>query len=402
MDLQKFLNRHGLTDTAIDGPGCLEKLLEQMEEGLAGRGKIPMIPSYLSLDISPIPGARCCVMDAGGTNLRVARGKFSGDGSCVFSDLVKVPMPGTWGTLSADAFYDTLAAMARDTGCPQRIGLCFSYNVALERNLDGILLAWCKEVQVPDAPGKYVGASLLRSLGKDAGAVRVLNDSTAALLGAHGADETITLGLILGTGINICYQEKLENIPKVREKLKKSAMIISTEIGEFDGIPKNAFDRAVIAASDDPALAQAEKQCAGGYLGDLIGLAWKDARKENLVGPEFAGEISLPAVSDYLAGSREIFPEDPAALEIARAMIRRAAKIAAILTAGPVLRSCAPGKCCGIVIEGSQYTKLAGFGPEFLRALEKLLAPRGIGFAVHQVENSCLLGAAMAAFAEPM
>ena len=291
MELQEFLERHGLTPDAIDGAECLNKLLAQMEEGLAGRGNIPMIPSWLSLDLSFVPGKRCCVMDAGGTNLRVALGEFTPEGSCGFTKLVKVPMPGTRGPLSADGFYDILAGMARDTGCPQRIGLCFSYNVALERNLDGILLAWCKEVQVSDAPGKPVGASLLRSLGKDGGSVRVLNDSTAVLLGAHGVNKDITLGLILGTGINICYQESLDRIPKIPGNLKKNAMIISTEIGEFDGIPQNEFDRAVIAASDDPGLAQAEKQCAGGYLGDLIGLAWKTAAAEKLTHFYLNGEF---------------------------------------------------------------------------------------------------------------
>lgn len=401
MDIQVFLQKHQLYPEMIDGPACLEALLGQMERGLAGEGNIPMIPSYLSLDTRPVTGQACCVMDAGGTNLRYARAEFAKDGACGFSGLRKLPMPGTRGELTFGEFYGTLAQYVRETGCPERVGLCFSYNVLQERSLDGILHSWCKEVRVPEAPGKPVGASLRRAVGEGCGCVNVLNDSTAALLGAHGCDPSIKLGLILGTGINICYSEKCCNIPKAPADLRKESMLISTEIGEFDGFPRSTFEEMVIAASDEPEMAHAEKQCAGGYLGDVIHLAWQAASGEGLISAAFADPVSLPEISDYLAGSR-IFPEDAGAKEIARIMIHRAAKIAAVLTAGPVRKSCAPGESCGLVIEGSQYEKLTGFGEAFRLELNALLKPYGIEVRISKVENSCLIGAAVAAFAEPM
>ena len=179
-------------------------------------------------------------------------------------------------------------------------------------------------------------------------------------------------------------------------------MIISTEIGEFQGIPKTVFDREIISASDEPDMAHGEKQCSGAYLGDLISRAWQAAVREGLLPEAFLEPRSLPEISDYLAGLNTGIPEAAAAREIARTMLRRAAKVAAILTAGPVLRSCAPGEYCTMVIEGSQYSKLTGFGPAFRQELAALLQPCGIGFEITQVENSCLIGAALAAFAEPM
>lgn len=402
MDINAFLEYHKLSPHSIDGPGCLEALLGQMEAGLAGRGKIPMIPSYLSPDTRPTPGVPCCVMDAGGTNLRVAAAVFDDAGNCTLSGLRKTAMPGTREELSFQDFYGTLAQLARDTGYPEKIGLCFSYNVLLERNLDGILHSWCKEVKVPEAPGKPVGASLARATGPVCKSVRVLNDSTAALLGACCQDRDISLGLILGTGINICYPEPCRNIPKVPGDLKAETMIISTEIGEFDGFPKSTFDHLVIAASGEPDMAHAEKQCAGGYLGDLIGLAWQAAARDGLLPPPFLAEVTLPVISDYLAGIPTSLPENEGARAIAATMIHRAAKIAAVLTAGPILRACAPGQSCKIVIEGSQFEKLTGFGNHFRRELEDLLSPYDIRISIAKVENSCLVGAAVAAFAEPM
>lgn len=402
MGVAEFIAKYDLSPERIDGVSCLKQLLEDMALGLAGKGNIPMIPSYLTPDISPAQGVDCCVLDAGGTNLRVAKARFDEAGECVFSHSVKTPMPGTQGELSAATFYEELASYVRSTGCPERVGLCFSYNVSIQRNLDGILDAWCKEVRVPDAPGKPVGSSLRRAIGADCGSVRVLNDSTAALLGAHGTDPDITVALILGTGINTCYVEQCREISKIPDDLRADSMIISTEIGEFRGIPQNLFEKAVIAASDDPALAHAEKQCAGAYLGHIICLAWQEAAKQKLLPSEFEKQVTLPQISDYLAENCSSIPDDLAAKEIARTMIHRAAKIAAILAVGTILRACREGAGCAMVIEGSQYEKLTGFGDCFRRELENLLAPKGISARIVRVENSCLIGAALAAFAETM
>ncbi len=401
MDIQRFLEKHNASPDAISAPDCLAQLLREMELGLGGRGNIPMIPSYLSLDIQPVWGEPCCVMDAGGTNLRIARASFSPDGTCHLEDLQKIPMPGTQGELSADDFYCTLAALAEETGAEERIGLCFSYNVLLDRNLDGILDSWCKEVQVPDAPGKPVGASLQQAIGQRCQHICVLNDSVAALLGGHSRQPEVSLGLILGTGINICYSEACKNIPKLPSDIQSGSVIISTEIGEFDGFPKSTFEKAVILASDEPAMAHAEKQCAGAYLGKIIGLAWQEAAREGLIPEVFRRPVTLPEISDYLANANPDLPDDPSAREIAAAILRRGAKIAAILTAGAVLKS-GCGKHCAMIIEGSQYRKLTGFGACFDEELADILAPYGITVSVVNTENSCLLGAALAAFATPM
>lgn len=402
MKVKEFIKKYALSPDEIPGQRCLRDLCREMELGLEGKGNLPMIPSYLSVDTVPVPGTPCCIIDAGGTNLRYARSEFDGSGRCHISGLRKTAMPGTAGALTFREFYDTLAGFVRETGCETSIGLCFSFNVLQDRTLDGILHSWCKEVRVPEAVGKPVGASLRHAVGSRCQRVRVLNDSTAALLGAHHADPRIRVGLILGTGINVCYSERCAEIPKLPRGVNAEHMIISTEIGEFRGIPKTVFDRAVIAASDEPEMAHAEKQCSGAYLGDLISWAWQTAAREGVLGEAFLTYQTLPRISDYLAGAATDIPEDAAAREIAETMVCRAAKIAAILTAAPIARSCVPGETCTMVIEGSQYSRLTGFGDSFRRELEGLLAAHGISVAITQMENSCLMGAALAAFAQPM
>ncbi len=402
MGAAEFIRRHDLDGGTIPGAACVAELTEAMEQGLSGRGNIPMNPSYLSLNTKPRAGVPCCIMDAGGTNLRTAAACFDADGSCRITGLVKKPMLGLDRELSFEEFYGTLASHVRATGQTGQVGLCFSYNVEHQRDLDGILQSWCKEVRVPQAVGRPVGSSLRAALGSDCRRVHVVNDSTAALLGAHHRYPEVTVGVILGTGINICYSEQISRIPKVPRDLKADSMIISTEIGEFRGIPRTVFDEAVIAASDEPEMAHAEKQCSGAYLGDLISRAWNLAAAEGLLEDAFAGTVSLPVISDYLAGKPASLPDCPAAREIAAAMVRRAAKIAAILTAGVILLRHSYGQHCTFVIEGSQYEKLTGFGPAYEAELAALLQPAGVTFAIVQAENSCLTGAALSAFAEGM
>lgn len=397
MTVQEFLQNHRADPTQLDARQALSLLLEDMTLGLAGEGNIPMIPSYLTADI-PVPaGARCCVLDAGGTNLRTALAVFQPDGTCRLEGLQKQPMPGTGGELSFPDFYGALAAPLLKLGHFQQVGFCFSYNVTLDRTLDGKLDFWCKEVRVPEAVGRPVGASLKEALGSRCQSVHVLNDSVAAMLGAGTQEAPVDIGIILGTGVNVCYTERCQNIPKIHEPLRADAMIVSTEVGEFSKLPKSDFDRAVIDTSDSPENAQAEKQCSGGYLGSIITRAWEAAKDEALLPEGFCpGSWDLARISQALAEDTL----DVKAAEIARQLISRAAKIAAILCAGPMILSGKPN--LRVAVEGSQYWKLTGFREAFHRELDALLAPCGTGCTVVKAEDACLIGAARAAFAQPM
>lgn len=398
--IHQFLNRHNALPEQIDAPQCLADALKAMERGLSGQGNIPMIPSYLTTDITVRPNVSCAVVDAGGTNVRTALAVFDDNGCCHLENVKKSHMPGTRGQLGYEEFYAALADPIRQLGEVRRVGLCFSYNVTLDRTLDGCLDFWCKEVQVPDAVGKPVGASLKRALGTDCESVHVLNDSVAAMLGA----ENVQVGVILGTGVNVCYLEQCRNIPKIPADLKSDQMIISTEIGEFDGISQSDFERQVIASSDAPGSAWGEKQCAGGYLGDIICAAWQKAAQEGVLPESFENiRCDLAQISRFLGGEKvDQIPRSQPALQMAQLLVARAAKIAAILCAGPIIRAGQPGELLRVAIEGSQFWKLTGFRDRFCRELDGLLMPYERFYEVVQMENACLIGAARAAFAKQM
>ena len=87
---------------------------------------------------------------------------------------------------------------------------------------------------------------------------------------------------------------------------------------------------------------------------------------------------------------------------MAQLLVARAAKIAAILCAGPIIRAGQPGKLLRVAVEGSQFWKMTGFREHFCRELDGLLAPYEVGYEIVQTENACLIGAARAAFAKQM
>ena len=394
--IRSFLRRHGALPEQIRGEEALAALLRAMEEGLGGRGNIPMLLSFLPPLISAPRSGKCCVVDAGGTNLRIAPAWFDENGCCHVDPFQKQPMPGSLGRVSGEAFFKGLAQAVKACGQTEQIGFCFSYNVDMGADLDGRLTAWCKEIDAPEVVGVRVGAALREAMGKDC-RVHVLNDSVAAMLGAA---EPVKVGIILGTGVNVCYPELCGNISKL-EKQYRGSMIISTEVGEFSGIGASTFDEAVIAASDDPTLARAEKQCAGGYLGDTICHCWRQAAKEGLLPDPFLGAAwSLAQISGYLAGEESSIPENATAKELAAVLICRAAKIAVVLCAGPILRCSEPGEEVPAAVEGSQYWRLTGFRGAFHQELARLIPDRKV--RIVQTEDACLRGAALAAFAEPM
>ena len=109
MTILEFMNRHGASPEQIDADAALVRLMDAMELGLAGKGEIPMLPSYLSAEGKVPAERRCAVLDAGGTNLRTARAVFDKDGTCRLEGLHKQPMPGTEGELTAARLYEAMA-----------------------------------------------------------------------------------------------------------------------------------------------------------------------------------------------------------------------------------------------------------------------------------------------------
>jgi len=423
--IQKFLVAQSLGPESLDAEAMLRRFDAEMTRGLEGAADaLPMIPSYVTID-RPVPTNKpVAVMDAGGTNLRVATVCFDAAGKPHIEDYVRHPMPGTRSAIEPDAFFETLAGMIEPVAKKaDSIGFCFSYPAEITPDRDARLLRWTKQIKAPGVVGMMVGAGLrnrLAARGLDR-PVTVLNDTVATLLAGKSAGVARRygsyVGVILGTGTNTAYVERHARIVKCRGLDPSGSMVINIESGCFPGAPRSPVDDRFEATTIDPGSYSFEKMIAGAYLGGLGGTLLQEAARAGCFTPDVARallKMSLPSTREFdafcanpfqAAGPFAAVPfsEDDrrTALTLGTVIYVRAARLAAINIAAAAIRTGAgsdPLHPVGITVDGSTYyrTVSAAFASRVQEQLRALLVPRGIYYELLHVDEAPIIGAAVA------
>ncbi|KAL2198451.1 hypothetical protein P885DRAFT_67632 [Corynascus similis CBS 632.67] len=170
-----------------------------------------------------------------------------------------------------------------------RMGFTFSFPVKQVGINKGTLIRWTKGFDIPDAVGKDVCALLQEEIDKLHLPVKVaalVNDTVGTLMarsytspGKHGS----ILGAIFGTGTNGAYIEKLSHLKKdlVGEYDNSTGqMVINTEWGSFDNqlnvLPSTKWDNALEEGSINPGFQMYEKRVSGMFLGEILRLTMLD------------------------------------------------------------------------------------------------------------------------------
>ncbi|GHU51179.1 hexokinase [Clostridia bacterium] len=283
---------------ATDGKmmNYIEDFEEEMLRGLEGKdSSLLMLPTYISQEqlrfhesdakADNITGksGQAAVIDAGGTNLRIALVEL-GKGSPNIKYYEKYPIPGFREKVSKEEFFSRLSAYLEPIiGESDKIGFCFSNPAEVLPNRDAKIITFTKEVVVTGSEGALLGESLKAAL-RERGLpweknVVVLNDTVATQLSAMADSKrrgrySGYIGLILGTGINASYSERNEFIKKSEYlRTKPGTTIINTEAGGYGGFPQNEVDSRFIAATCDPDYHKFEKMASGAYQYNLL-LEW--------------------------------------------------------------------------------------------------------------------------------
>ena len=411
MTALEFLRLHNESAEQIDARSTIELFLAQMQTGLKGKGGLPMIPTYLmDVDRSKIQtGAKRILIDAGGTNFRSAIGYFDENGEVVLKDLKNTSMPALDRELSKDEFYAQIAAnIERLLSKAQDVGFCFSYPVEMGRDVDGIVGKFSKGVKAPEVVGTRVGKETVAACKAIDGVDRkivILNDTVATLLGGMAnTDEQFSayLGYIYGTGTNVCYIEDTANIAKVTD-LPRGKMIINTECGGFNGFAQGDFDKVAIAKTEDPTRQLFEKMTSGKNLSEIMHEALLAAVKdEAFVGNVTIRPFALKDVSQFLSYGRfccdfESEQDRAFAKEVCIELIRRAAKMGAIVNSALTIASCTDKSLpVAIVAEGTTFHKLVGYRDFFQTYLNEILSERGISYKILVGQDLNLIGTLMA------
>ncbi len=418
---------YGMHPVCINFNECKDAFISQMKAGLDGApSSLKMIPTYLSADGLVREGETAIAIDIGGTNLRVALLQVIG-GRLQVVESSEAPVPGLSHAISKAAFFSEIVDKLQPViHKSSRIGICFSHAAEILPNKDGRLISFSKEITVLDSEGMEIAHELSATL-KGRGyheqkAYALLNDTAAVLLiGAApicGAVQPYDsyIGFVLGTGQNLSYIEKTDQIKKLQGGYQKAAMIVNTESGYFDRIPPGAIDTALNKTTVNPLEHQFEKMMSGRYLGQLILLTLQKAVSDGLFSEETGASIlslnalSLSEISSFLSdiSARNLLSdlcktrEDRTVFAaVAERIIERGAKLAVVAIAAVMEKTDTgrrPEKPVCVVAEGSTFHKLFSFEDKFnTYILSEITAKQGRYCQVKAVENATLLGTAFAA-----
>jgi hexokinase len=419
MKIQQFLAKHCLLADDIESDGLISEFLIEMAEGLANKASsLAMIPTYISANKGIPANDPVIVIDAGGTNLRVASISFDRDNRARIKDYAKYPMPGSKTEVSAAEFFDQLSQHLQPVlNRSNKIGFCFSYPAEISPDMDGRLLRWTKEMKAPEVVGRFVGRGLIEALGP-AGtgkSVVLLNDTVATLLAGKVAGKEpygTYVGFILGTGINIAYLEKNKYIRKMNRVEPSGSQAVNVESGGFSKAPRGDIDIQLDQKSEDPGINRFEKMISGRYLPkialgalktgveeglfDASGCSWirglrqlGHARMEDLINSGGAGISKSVSLTEVDRGRIQA---------VMKAVIKRAAKLAAINITATVVKAVGESfeqPVC-INIDGSAYYKTEGLRENTEKYLKKMLRARNIRYALVHSQRAPMIGAAIA------
>jgi len=427
MTMGEFAARHGLlTDIPV-----LERYVESFEaemvKGLEGKSSLAMLPTYIEPENAAAFGRDVIVIDAGGSNLRIALVALLPDGAPEIKYFEKYRMLGADSEIGADAFFDTLAGYLEPVaGRSDHIGMCFSFPAEIMQNRDAKILHLDKEVRVTGAEGQVLGERLrdaLRARGlPHKKSVVVINDTVAAQLGAmvDKSDPTVYggyVGLILGTGLNSCYTERNAYIKKnayLRER--PGGSIINMESGGFAGVPQGDIDRAFIAATKDPTQQSLEKMVSGAYQPGLLLSYLKAAAEERLFSPAFADRAGgvarltgldidrfcdLPFGDNLLAGLCQGEADAVALYELAHIYFDRVAALTAVNLIAILRKMGAAAKnpCRPVCVsaEGTTFYKARLLRPKLDYFMSACAQRRmGLHYRFTKVESATISGSAVA------
>lgn len=422
--IEEFLKKYRMNPDTIDIDKECRKFIAEMDRGLKSESSLKMLLSYVSGQGEIPINERVIVMDAGGTNFRVATVYFNEDNKAVIENFTQHPMPGSQGEITSDEFYDMVSEYLRPViDKSSKIGFCFSYATEALPDMDGRLIQFSKEVKVKGLPGQIIGKGLLKRLkekGMDSSkSIVILNDTVTTLLAGKaacmGKSYEGYIGYILGTGTNTCYSEDNSKIEKVKG-LGQGTMLINMESGGYDISTRGIIDEEMDNATVNPGQYAFEKMISGQYLGAVIYTAVLKAAHDKLFSASAGSRLT--SLSEIVTIDVDEFMKNPYGkgrlagcfdkddvdgrerlYYIIDGVLERAARLVAVNLISIIIKTDtgrSPVRPVCIATEGSTFYKLKSYRERIEYYMKKHLTDElGRYYEIVQVENSSLIGAAI-------
>lgn len=427
LKVKEFLSKYGVDFSGLNFESICNSFLAEMKLGLAGEpGKLQMLPTFIQAEAAVPVNEPVLVLDAGGTNFRVATVCFRQNGAAEINDFKKYPMPGVGAEIGKDDFFETMARYIGDSiQAGQRVGFCFSYPVRMFPDKDGRLIEFSKQIKAKGVAGELIGENLklaLKKIGaKQPGSLVILNDTVATMLAgkADVAHHNCSgfIGFILGTGTNCCYLEKNSNILKVQGLDATKSQVINIESGGFAAGFEGVLDQNFGRTTADPGKYILEKMVSGKYLGGLCREVIVTAANDGLFSSAVTerlkqlNDLTTIDLNDYLSdegGANPLANAVTAGTDADREVltvlieriIERAAFMAAVTLTATILKTdqgLSPENPVCIVAEGTTFYHLKGLKTKTESYLNQYLTGHyGRYWKLVSIENATLIGSAVA------
>lgn len=285
----------------------MAKMRESIEKGLDPATKPSSSMKCFTTYVQDLPTGKekgkFLALDLGGTNFRVLLITLNGRHFDMQSKIYAVPQDIMTG--SGENLFDHIAQCLFDFMREHRVekenlplGFTFSFPVLQIGLSHGILQRWTKGFSCSNSVGNDVVAMLKESIDKRGDlkidVVAILNDTTGTLMSCAWKNHNCKIGVILGTGSNACYIEKIENVIGFDGDISKPNVIINCEWGAFGDLGEldfilTPYDKDVDEKSINPGKQLNEKLISGMYLGEIVRLLIVKFVKDGLL---FGGKLN--------------------------------------------------------------------------------------------------------------
>lgn len=277
-----------------------EKMESEMLKGLQKstnpQAKVKMIPSFVqSLPDGKETGS-FLALDLGGTNFRVLHVTLrAGKKPEIDSQIYKVPESVRTGTgeMLFDHIALCMAEFLKRIGKEEAklpVGFTFSFPCHQTEIDSAKLITWTKGFSAEGVEGRDVVTLLREAIDRRGDItvtiIAVVNDTVGTMMSCSYGDPDCVVGLIVGTGSNCCYMEKMSNIEVLESN--DGDMCINMEWGAFgdDGILddiRNEYDTDIDEHSLNRGKQHYEKMISGMYLGEIVRLVLCELTKQHVL-----------------------------------------------------------------------------------------------------------------------
>jgi len=293
-------------------------LHNEMEKGLNpdthASANVKMFPTYVRALPDGSERGEILALDLGGTNFRVLLINLEDGGEVKVKSKVFL-IPNSIMTGTGKQLFDHIAKCLAEFMKAEKLnkantvyplGFTFSFPCAQQSLNSATLVTWTKGFDCSDVVGRDVVELLQEAINRrndvSVKCLALVNDTVGTLMACAYHDQSTRIGLILGTGSNACYIERLEAVKTWTGQIDEpKQMIINMEWGAFGDngcidFIRTEYDSEVDKMSLNAGHQVYEKMMSGMYMGEMVRLVILDLWQKDLL---FVGHRDHSWNSDY-------------------------------------------------------------------------------------------------------